>query len=59
MENNKHARWRKRLSVVNAIYEDFVNEHAEIDNLAKTCFEDRNFDHFQIEIIESYVANQK
>ena len=58
MENNQ-ARWKKRLSVVNAIYEDFVNEHAEINNLVKSCFEDRNFDHFQIEIIESYVANQK
>ena len=58
-QSNKQSRWKKRLSVVNAIYEDFVNDHADINNLIKDCFEQRNFDHFQIEIIESYVANQK
>ena len=56
--SNKNSRWRKRIAVVNAIYEDFVNDHSEITKLVKACFEERNFDHFQIEIIESYVANQ-
>lgn len=56
--SNKHARWKKRLSVVNVIYEDFVNDHADINDLVKVCFEERNFDHFQIEIVESYVTNQ-
>ena len=56
---NKHTRWMKRIAVVNAIYEDYVNDHIEINNMVKVCFEERNFDHFQIEIIESYVLNQK
>ena len=56
---NSQQRWKKRIAVLNAIYEDFVNDHVDINNLTKTCFEEKNFDHFQMEIIESYVANQK
>ena len=56
---NKHTRWMQRIAVVNAIYEDYVNDHIEINNMVKVCFEERNFEHFQIEIIESYVLNQK
>ena len=56
---NKNTRWMQRIAVVNAIYEDYVNDHIEINNMVKVCFEERNFDHFQIEIIESYVLNQK
>ena len=57
-QSSKQQRWKKRLGVVNAIYNDFLLEHADINDLVKTCFEQNNFDHFQSEIIEAYVSNQ-
>ena len=59
MEKNNQQRWKKRIAVVNKIYQDFISDHAEIDQLVKTCFEEDNFDHFQISIVESYVKNQQ
>ena len=59
MEKNNQQRWKKRIDVVNKIYQDFVADHVDIDQLVKTCFEVDNFDHFQISIVESYVKNQK
>lgn len=43
--------------MVNVIYDDLLTNHTNTQNLITECFEKMNFSHFQMQIIETYVAN--
>lgn len=47
--------WRKRIQVLNLIYDDLLVDHTnEKSVIITSAFEKLYFDHYQIEILESY-----
>ena len=57
-KTNIVPRWKKRLQVFNLIYDDLlINHKSNKDAVIKNAFENMNFDHFQMQIIEYYYDN--